>query len=303
MLTWVPEQRILFACDLFGSHLASSEIFVSDEAAILPAAKRYFAEIMMPFRAIIEKNLSTVVSLNPQIIASSHGPVHKRPQFILEAYREWVSGSPKNLVVVPYVSMHDSTRCMIEHFVEACTKRGVIVEQIDLTEADIGKLAMLLVDAAGIVFGSPMVLAGPHPKVAYAALLTNALRPKAKFFSVIGSFGWGGRLTETIQSLLPNLKAELLPPVLAKGLPKEKDYAAIDALAAAISSRVEFERQQARAASESSNQFSCTICSYVYDPAKGDPDGGIPPGTPFERIPDDWICPICRVPKKMFRPV
>jgi rubredoxin len=172
-----------------------------------------------------------------------------------------------------------------------------------LTEADIGKLAMLLVDAAGIVFGSPMVLAGPHPKVAYAALLTNALRPKAKFFSVIGSFGWGGRLTETIQSLLPNLKAELLPPVLAKGLPKEKDYAAIDALAAAISSRVEFERQQARAASESSNQFSCTICSYVYDPAKGDPDGGIPPGTPFERIPDDWICPICRVPKKMFRPV
>jgi rubredoxin len=199
--------------------------------------------------------------------------------------------------------MHDSTRLMVEHFVEACANRGVIVEQIDLTDADIGKLAMLLVDAAGVVFGSPMVLAGPHPKVAYAALLANALKPKAKFFSVIGSFGWGGRLTETIQSLLPNLKAELLPPVLAKGVPKEKDYAALDVLVEDIRSRTSLLEQQAKAASESSGKYGCTICSYVYDPAKGDPDGGIPPGTPFERIPEDWICPICRVPKKMFKPV
>jgi flavorubredoxin/rubredoxin len=302
MLTWVPEQKILFPCDLFGSHLATSDIFASDESAMLPAAKRYYAEILMPFRALIEKNLSKVINLAPQIIASSHGPVYRRPQFILEAYRDWVSGPPKNLVVVPYISMHGSTRLMVDHFVEACANRGVIVEQIDLAEADIGKLAMLLVDAAGVVFGSPMVLTGPHPKVAYAALLANALKPKAKFFSVIGSFGWGGRLTETLQGLLPNLKAELLPPVLAKGLPKEKDYADIDALVENISSRTSLLEQQAKAASESSGKYGCVICSYVYDPAIGDPDGGIPPGTPFERIPDDWICPICRVPKKMFKP-
>jgi rubredoxin len=177
------------------------------------------------------------------------------------------------------------------------------VEQLDLTDADTGKLAMLLVDASGVVFGSPMVLAGPHPKVAYAAILANALRPKVKFFSVIGSFGWGGRLTETFQALLSNLKSDLLPPVLAKGLPKAKDYSALDALADTIHARITASEEQSRAQSESSAQYSCTVCSYIYDPAKGDPDGGIPPGTPFERIPDDWVCPICNVPKKMFKPV
>jgi flavorubredoxin/rubredoxin len=303
MITWLPEQRILFPCDLFGSHLASSDIFAADESALLPAAKRYYAEIMMPFRSFIEKNLSKVTSLNPQIIASSHGPIHKRPQFIIDAYRDWVSSPAKNLIVVPYISMHDSTRLMVEHFAEACAERGVFVELLDLADADIGKLAMLLVDASGVVFGSPMVLAGPHPKVAYAALLANVLKPKAKFFSVIGSFGWGGRLTETFQALLPNLKVELLPPVLAKGLPREKDYTAIEALADSIRDRIARSEQQIKAQSESSDKHICTICSYVYDPAKGDPDGGIPPGTPFERIPDDWVCPICNVPKKMFKPV
>jgi len=47
-------------------------------------------------------------------------------------------------------------------------------------------------------------------------------------------------------------------------------------------------------------KWKCTACEYVYDPAKGDPDSGIPPGTAFEDLPDDWVCPVCGVPKDMF---
>jgi flavorubredoxin len=231
MLTWLPQEKILFPCDLFGSHLASGDLFVSDEAALLLAAKRYYAEIMMPFRVTIEKNFAKILQLGAELIAPSHGPIHKRPDLIINAYREWITGAPRNFIAVPYISMHDSTRLMMEHFVESCAERGIVAEPLDLADADIGKLAMMLVDAMGVVFGSPMVLGGPHPKVAYAALLANALRPKAKYISVIGSFGWGGKLTETLQALLSNLKAELLPPVLAKGLPQPKDYTAIEALA------------------------------------------------------------------------
>jgi flavorubredoxin/rubredoxin len=258
---------------------------------------------MMPFRTSIEKNFEKVTQLKAQMIAPSHGPIHKRPSLIIDAYRDWVSGPPKNLVLVPYISMHDSTRQMVEYFVEACADRGIFAEQFDLSDTDIGKLAMSLVDATGIVLGSPMVLAGPHPKVAYAALLANALRPKAKFISVLGSFGWGGRMAETLQALLSNLKVELLPPVLAKGLPGAKDYAAIDALVEAIAARHIQPRLQTPAEDESSPSYECSVCHYIYDPAAGDPAGGIPPGTPFEHIPDTWICPICRVPKKMFKPV
>jgi flavorubredoxin/rubredoxin len=305
MLTWLPKEKILFPCDLFGSHLASADLYASDATIVMPAAKRYYAEIMMPFRTAIEARLGNVLKLEPQMIAPSHGPIHNKPVDILDAYREWTSGAPKNLVVIPYISMHDSTRLMVTHFVEACADRGIHAEQFNLADGDIGKLAMSLVDAAGIVLGTPMVLGGPHPKVAYAALLANALRPKAKFISVIGSYGWGGRLTETLQSLVPSLKAEFLPPVLAKGLPQSKDYAALDALAESVRTRIEQPQAEPQPVpkTEPPKKYMCPICRYIYDPAKGDPAGGISPGTPFEKIPDNWVCPICRVSKKMFKPV
>ena len=49
-------------------------------------------------------------------------------------------------------------------------------------------------------------------------------------------------------------------------------------------------------------QYICIPCGYVYDPAKGDPDGGIAPGTAFEDIPDDWVCPVCFMGKDQFAP-
>jgi len=67
------------------------------------------------------------------------------------------------------------------------------VELFDLPVTDTGKLAMSLVDAATIVVGTPTVLAGPHPAAAYATFLANALRPKARFVSIIGSDLWGAR--------------------------------------------------------------------------------------------------------------
>jgi flavorubredoxin/rubredoxin len=314
MLTWLPKQKILLSCDLFGSHLASADIFAVDENVMLPSAKRYYAEIMMPFKAVIESNLDSVAKLDVQIIAPSHGPIHKKPKMIIDAYRDWISSPPGKLVVIPYVSMHDSTRLMVSHLAEACAERGILAEPFNLAEGDVGKLAMSLVDAAGIVLASPMVLGGPHPKVAYAALLANALRPKAKFVSVIGSFGWGGRLVETLQSLIPSLQVELLSPVLAKGLPQKKDYIALDALADAIRAQCEGPKAQPQAPKPQAaappetpaaapTRYMCPVCRYIYDPAKGDPRGGIPPGTPFEQIPDSWVCPICRVSKKMFKPV
>jgi rubredoxin len=220
----------------------------------------------------------------------------------MSAYREWIMGPPTNLVVVPYISMHDSTRLMVEHFVEACAERGIHAEQLNLAEADIGKFAMSLVDASAVVFGSPMVLGGPHPKVAYAALLANALRPKARQISVIGSYGWGGRLAETLEGLLSSLRVEFIPPVLVRGLPRPRDYAALEALADSLG-EPSMETKQQPAQKETPKKYMCSVCRYVYDPAVGDPKGGIAPGTPFEELPDDWTCPVCRVPKNMFKPV
>lgn len=237
MVTYLEEDKILFTCDFLGSHLATSDLFVTDEATVYEAAKRYYAEIMMPFRAVIKKNLEKIQDLEIDIIAPSHGPAYDRPNFILDAYRDWVSDEVKNEVVIPYVSMHGSTKKMVDYLVGALMERGVTVKQFNLPVTDIGKLAIALVDAATIVIGSPTVLAGPHPNVVYAAYLANALRPKLKFASIIGSYGWGGRMVEQLTGLIPNLKVEVLKPVVIKGIPGKEDFRALDRLALEISNK------------------------------------------------------------------
>ncbi|TET52887.1 MAG: FprA family A-type flavoprotein [Actinobacteria bacterium] len=233
MVTYLQEDKILFTCDLFGSHFASSDLY-ADEKVVLEPAKRYYAQIMMPFRTIISKNIEKIKKYDFEIIAPSHGPIYQRPAFIIDHYRDWVSAEPKNIVVLPYISMHGSTKRIVEYFVGALIEKGVKVKQFDLTSADTGKLALALVDAKTLVIGTPTVLTGAHPKVVYAAYLANALRPKLKFISVIGSFGWGGKMIEQLTSMISNLKAEILDPVVCKGLPKQDDFKALDNLAETI---------------------------------------------------------------------
>ncbi|MEJ5349391.1 MAG: FprA family A-type flavoprotein [Desulfosoma sp.] len=237
MVTFLEEEGILFSCDFFGSHIASSDLFVVDKGRVLELCKRYFGEIMMPHRSVIAKNLAKLKALNIRMIAPSHGQIHEDAFSILEAYETWISEDPRSLVVLPFVSMHDSTRLMVDRFISSLIARDVSVEPFNLTVVDIGKLAVTLVDAATIVLATPTVLGGPHPLAVYAAFLANALRPKAKFLSVIGSYGWGGMTVKVLSGMLTNLKAEVLDPVLCKGLPTKEDFEALDRLAATIASK------------------------------------------------------------------
>lgn len=231
MFTYLSEDEILFTCDFLGSHLATSDLYATDEAKVYESAKRYYAEIMMPFRPNIQRHLARIKDLKISVIAPSHGPLHNRPEFILNAYRDWVTDTVKNEVVLPYVSMHGSTNAMVDHLVDALISRGIAVKQFDLTRTDAGELAEALVDAATIIIGSPTILAGAHPLALYAAILANALRPKTKFASIIGSYGWGGRTVDQIKAAIPNLKVELIEPVVIKGRPKDEDFKALDKLA------------------------------------------------------------------------
>ena len=237
MLTYLREDKILFPCDFFGSHLATTDLYVTDEGRAYEAAKRYYAEIMMPFRKIIQKNLEKVQGYEIALIAPSHGPMHDRPEFILEAYRSWVFDEPKNIVVLPYISMHGSTREMVNYLMDALVEKGVTVKLFNLAVTDIGELAIALVDATTIVIGSPTVLTGAHPSVVYAAYLANALRPKVKFVSIIGSYGWAGKMVQQLAGMIPNLKVEVLDPVVTQGYPKDKDFEALDKLADAIAEK------------------------------------------------------------------
>jgi len=121
--------------------------------------------------------------------------------------------------------------------VDALFERGVTVKPFNLTTTDIGELAISLVDAATIVIGSPTVLGGAHPNVVYAAYLANALRPKTRFVSIVGSYSWSGAMVQQLAEMIPNLDAEVLEPVVIKGSPRTEDYEALDNLAALIAEK------------------------------------------------------------------
>ncbi|MHC5098142.1 MAG: FprA family A-type flavoprotein [Planctomycetota bacterium] len=235
MSSWLQEDKILFSCDFFGSHLATGNLFVTDEARTLEGAKRYYGEIMMPFRSSIRGNLKKLEPLDIQMVAPSHGPIWNKPRMIIDAYTEWVDESViANKVIVPYVSMHDSTKKMVEYFVEALIDRNIGVQQFNLPVSDLGEMVIELVDAATVILGSPTVLVGAHPSAVYCAALMNALRPKTKFAGIIGSFGWGSKMVEQLTGLMGNLKAEMFEPVLVRGAAKEEGYTALDELADSI---------------------------------------------------------------------
>jgi flavorubredoxin len=237
MSTYIPEDKILFSCDFFGSHLAMDKLYPDNPQDIYIPAKRYFAEIMSPFRSFIRKNLEKIDVLDIEIIAPSHGPLHKCKDYIFGCYRDWASDAVKNEVLVAYVSMHGSTEKIAGYFIDALKKRKIAVKEFNLADADIGEIAMALVDAATAVIGSPTVLAGTHPKAIFAAFLVKALRPKTKFLSVIGSYGWGGKMVEQLADMLGSVGAEIIEPVLVKGFPKEADFKMLEILADKISQK------------------------------------------------------------------
>lgn len=242
MFTHIPEDKIIFTCDFMGSHLATSDLYAEKEGAVYEAAKRYYAEIMMPFRPQVKKYTQQLKDMDIEIIAPSHGPLHNRPEFIIEAYTDWASDELKPEVIIPYVSMYQSTAKMVQYLSDRLMEKGIRVTPYNLPETDLGELAVGLVDAGAIVFGASMVLAIPHPAAVYAASIINALKPKAKYFSAIGSYGWadqlGEKMGEQVKSFMPLLKAETLTTVFAKGLPGEEAFNKLDLLADEIYSKL-----------------------------------------------------------------
>lgn len=242
MFTHLPEDKILFTTDFMGSHLATSDLYAVEEGAVYEAAKRYYAEIMMPFRPQVRKYTEQIKNMDLELIVPSHGPIYKRPEFIIDAYAEWAADEAKPEVVIPFVSMYESTGKMVYHLADALMEKGLKVTIINLPEGDLGELAVALVNAKAVVFGASMVLAAPHPAAVYAAAITNALKPKAKYFSAIGSYGWadqlGMKMADQLKSFMPSLRAEMINPVFVKGSPTEETFNKLDTMAEEIYTKI-----------------------------------------------------------------
>ncbi len=222
MFTYL-ENKVLFPCDFLGSHTAFG--FYDDEVEeLIPFAQRYFGEIMMPFSKMGKKALEKIADLDIELIAPSHGPIHRNPERILQAYHKWTAGETKEKAIIVYVTMWNSTEAMIGAMVETLLGEGVEVSLHNLVNADIGDVARDLVDSRAIVLGAPTVLGGMHPVAIYAAHLVTALRPPLKYGVVLSSYGWGGGAATQAAEILGPTKMEVVGALEINGPPSADDY-------------------------------------------------------------------------------
>jgi flavorubredoxin len=240
MFTYLQENKILFPCDFFGSHVAGG-LYEDEVEDLIVHAQRYFGEIMMPFRTMGQKAMEKIKDLEIEMIAPSHGPIHRNPERILKAYRKWVNGETKQKAVIVYVTMWNSTEKMIQPIAETLASEGIEIALHNLTLADIGEVAKDLVDSRAIVLGAPTVLGGMHPLGVYATFLVKALRPPTKFGVVLSSYGWGGGAVKHVQEILGPSKIEVVGATEVYGPPTENDIKQIIELGKTLAKKIKEE--------------------------------------------------------------
>ncbi len=233
MFTYVVEDRVLLPCDFFGLHSAAG-IYDDELPDAVELAKAYFGEIMMPFRKPGQRAMQKLEDLPIDLIGPSHGPVWRQPERILEPYRRWTAGETARKVVALYVSMWGATERLVETAIERLLEHGVQVTVHDLGKVDVGELAADLVDARGIVFGSPTLINGLHPAAAYGASLLSILRPPAKAAIALGSYGWSGGALRQAEELLRPAGIQIIGSHEVHGRPRAEDEEQVAALVAQL---------------------------------------------------------------------
>jgi len=237
MFTYLQENKVLFSCDFFGSHVALG-LYDDEVDDLLVHAQRYFGEIMMPFSVMGQKALDKIKSLEIKLIAPSHGPIHTNPQRILDTYHRWTKGETRQKAIVVYATMWGSTEKMVRPMIDTLASEGIELAVYNLAVADIGDIAKDLVDSRAIVLGTPTVLAGAHPLAVYATYLVKALKPPLKYGVVLSSFGWGGGAIKHVQEVLGQTKMEIVGALEINGPPTENDINKISETGKALANKI-----------------------------------------------------------------
>lgn len=214
MMTYYPEQRLLFPNDAFGMHLASSRRYADEiERWVLEyEAAKYYANILLPLSPIVAKGLEKVKRLGIAIdmIAPSHGPIwRKDPGEIVRWYAGWAEGLVKKKAVVAYDTMWQSTAAMAQAIGDGLSEAGAVVKVLPLRASDRSELALELLDAGALLVGSPTLNNAPLPTVVDVLSYLKGLRPRKLVGAAFGSYGWSGEAVGQLEEKLRGMGIEL----------------------------------------------------------------------------------------------
>jgi flavorubredoxin len=221
MFSYLENEHILFSSDAFGQHYASTERFDDqvDKATIMLQAKKYYANIILPYSSLVKALLEKITKLNIQInmICPDHGILWRTEEGIsqiLDAYNQWSEQKRKKKALVVYDTMWHSTEMMAETIAESIAEEDIEVKVMNLRRWHRSDIMTEMIDAAAVLIGSPTINNGLFPTVSDFLTYMKGLKPKNKIVAAFGSYGWSGEAVKLINKEFEEMKLEVADPGL-----------------------------------------------------------------------------------------
>jgi flavorubredoxin len=212
MVTYLPEDRVLFSNDAFGQHLASVARF-DDEVGwdvVYEQAAKYYANIVLPYGEQVKRALQSLAGLELNMICPSHGVIWRRDiSRILEAYKGWADYEAPKQALLVYDTMWGSTAKMAQALRKGLEAAGVPVTVRNVGITHISDVMTDVLRSRLIVVGSPTLNNGLLPTVAQFLVYLKGLRPRRRIGFAFGSYGWGGQAVAEIEQVFSALGWEV----------------------------------------------------------------------------------------------
>jgi len=226
MVTYCPEEKILFSNDAFGQHIASSERLAEDYplSIVMEEAKKYYANIVLPYSQQVQKVLTAVADLEIEMICPSHGLIWtEHIPLILDAYRKWAyNESEADRALIIYDTMWKSTEMMAYAIQNGFENLGIHTKMLNLQHNHISDIMTDVISARFICIGSPTLNSSILPNVAAFIYYLKGLAPKKRIGLAFGSYGWSGQNIPILQHLLGDTKEcafEMMEPIKVQYIP------------------------------------------------------------------------------------
>jgi flavorubredoxin len=225
MLSYCPEEKILFSNDAFGQHIASSQRF-DDEYPLniaIEEAKKYYANIVLPYGVQVQKVLGAAAALDIEMIATSHGLIWRSHiADIVKEYQHWSKNeAEENEALIIYDTMWKSTGKMAYAIQNAFENLGIHTTLYNLKHSHISDVMTSVLTAKYICVGSPTLNSSILPTVAAFLAYMVGLAPKGRIGLAFGSYGWSGQSVDIVQESLTKCGFKLMDQVKIKYIPFE----------------------------------------------------------------------------------
>ncbi|MFZ3131171.1 MAG: MBL fold metallo-hydrolase, partial [Desulfosporosinus sp.] len=288
MYSYLQEDRILFSCDSFGSHYAEKRIFHDlMEKDITPAVKRYFEDIMGPFKPYVLAAMDKIQDLPIEVICPGHGPIIRQdiPQWI-NMYREWAAPAPPDAdtrpkIVLTYVTAYGYTEMIATKVVEGLEMAADFnVKKYNMIETSLAELMAEISNADGLLIGSPTLNGDTLPPVWNLLINLSPIRDAHLVAAAFGAYGWSGEAVPNIESRLRSLRMQVLPGLRINFKPSARNLDDVFLFGLNFGKAILEKKQD-----KSKKKWRCLVCGQVFE-------GKEPPE----------VCPACGVGRENFVP-